>query len=320
VPVPPASPAPRKGSGFTRRMADWLGHHWWQGVGAMLAAVGILVTIIIYALGSPGSPAPHAGRSTAPAPTVPNVVNGNCNAQGQGNSVNCIYPPQPKSFGGVSLTPGPGPLFLFMGSAEDLPTPPDYPQSRLYSHCSDWGSWLSRQPGVYAINPTLFIDMIAGGSDLVVVNNVGVRVINRAALTGNYVLIDCKYGAGLDAGYQLTVNIATNVTDVLNVATGGRVLMPPASLSLSGRSFQGAQISINSTPARLYGGEVIVTAIVNGQQKSIVAGSPAHEFRWLDVSGYNDPIIIHAPAYDWSLTRHKWIRLAGPCPCAAPPT
>jgi hypothetical protein len=206
-----------------------------------------------------------------------------------------------------------------MGSAKELPTPPDYPQSRLYSHCIDWGSWLSHQSRVYAINPTLFIDMIAGGSDLVVVNSVGVRVINRAALTGNYVLIDCQYGGGLDAGYQLMVNVATNVTNVLNVSTGRRVLMPPASLSLSGRSFQGAQITINSTPGRFYRGEVIVNAIINGQAKSILVGSPAHEFRWLDVNEYSDPIITHAPAYDWSLTRHAWIQLTGPCPCAAPP-
>jgi hypothetical protein len=312
----PTSPSSANAQSRLRRTGVFLGHHWWQGVGVIVA---VIIAVIIWLVPS-GDSKPAPAPKASPAVNVSGPVNGNCNAQGQGNQVSCVYPPSPKSLGHISLRWGGSVLFLFAGSAKELPTPPDYPLSKKLGHCDDWGDWLSRQPRVYGLTPSVHMSMISGEPDLVVVHNIQAQVIDRKPLNGNYVLIECQYGAGLDSGYLVTLDVGSNITQVTDQATGKVAQMPPASLSLKGRDYESALISIKSTSGILYGGVITLSTNVNGQEQQILLGSPQRQFRWLGGEG-EDPIMTQltdqTPKYDWNPTTHQWVQVIHDNPPAA---
>jgi hypothetical protein len=214
------------------------------------------------------------------------------------------------SLGNVSLEWGGGVYFLFRGSAKELPTPPDYPANRAWGHCGNWGTWISKQPKIYGLLPSVHMAMTSGEPDLVVVHKVEAQIIDRTPLAGSYVLIQCQYGAGLDSGYLVTVDVGTNATNVTDTASGHVAPMPPASLSLKGRDYESAMVIIKSTPGVLYGGVISLATDINGKEQTVFLGSPKREFRWLG-GGLEDAVTKQvtdqAPKYDWDITRHQWV-------------
>jgi hypothetical protein len=75
---PPAAPTPPP---WRTKVAAWLAKTWWAGVGGICAAVGIGLAVFAACDAHESTPPP-------PAPQI-NEINGNCNGQGSGITVNC---------------------------------------------------------------------------------------------------------------------------------------------------------------------------------------------------------------------------------------
>jgi predicted MFS family arabinose efflux permease len=69
-------------------MGNFLGHHWWQGVAAILSLVAIAVSVAIWALSAGGDGPPSISPAPSSSPEM-NSITGNCNAQGSHNHVSC---------------------------------------------------------------------------------------------------------------------------------------------------------------------------------------------------------------------------------------
>lgn len=167
--------------------------------------------------------------------------------------------------------------------------------------------------------PQIHMSMISGEPDLVVVSDAKAEVMERKPLSGRYVLIQCEYGAGLDAGYALTIDVGTRTTTVMDYSTGKIAAMPPAVLKLKQQDAASAMVAIKSTSGILYGGDVKLSASINGADRSIMFGTPEQPFRWRGGANFDDPILRkiqdQTPKYDWNIHTHKWVRLTS----AAPP-
>jgi len=289
------------------RVRLFLGHHWWQGIAAIAGVAAIFVPLIVS--GEDEKPASGASPSQRPAPSV--AIQGDCNAQGHGNHVNCVFPPAAKSLGRVFLDWSGSVSFLFAGGVGELPVPPDYPASQATGHCEEWGDWLSRQPKVYTILPSVTMGLLSGEPDLVVVRKIEAQVFERRQITGKQPVVDirCQYGAdGADLGHNVTVDTRNNSTELIDLESGDVAPLPPASLSLSGRGYKTVKIDIVSRQGFLYKGMIAITAIINGKEQQISLGSPGRPFKWLGGDqDHLDPLAIRAPGYDWSTRSRRWV-------------
>jgi hypothetical protein len=74
-----STPSPGASGTWHTRVVSWLGKGWWAGIAGILTAVGIGLALFASCNGpEPVKPSPPG-----------NQINGNCNAQGSGNSVSC---------------------------------------------------------------------------------------------------------------------------------------------------------------------------------------------------------------------------------------
>jgi cell division septal protein FtsQ len=69
-------------------MGNFLGHHWWQGIAAILSLVAIVVSVALWAL-SAGVGGQQSINPTPSSTPETNSITGNCNAQGSNNHVSC---------------------------------------------------------------------------------------------------------------------------------------------------------------------------------------------------------------------------------------
>jgi len=69
----------------------YLGNHWWQGVAAIIGLAALIVAYMQL-----------AKDDRPPAPPA-NQINGNCNGQGENNTINCAIAPTPRSLRRVAM-------------------------------------------------------------------------------------------------------------------------------------------------------------------------------------------------------------------------
>ncbi|QXJ25734.1 hypothetical protein AGRA3207_007266 [Actinomadura graeca] len=266
--------------------------------------MGLILTYAIYEWqkgdDKPGSPVQNNQ----------NVQNGNCVAQGSNNNLNCA--PAPKSVEKLDFIWQGGVSFLFDGPPSAIPRPPDYSPGAIRSHCGEWLSWMGGQPKVYATIPTFAMSLQAGSPDILTVTGITASVTKRLPAPKDYVLIKCKYGAGGDAGYFISVNTVSGVTKVEDYNTGKKGVMPPFSIKLQGRDSGTVIISVESRKGYLYTGNLTASLDFNGRTvaKEFGFGDYPGEFRWLGGRDFD----FTRPTYDWDLEKKRWVRVIGETP------
>ncbi|MEU8186730.1 hypothetical protein [Micromonospora carbonacea] len=235
-------------------------------------------------------------------------INGECNAQGDNNQVVCNAI-LPRTYGAVKLS-----LYnifraFYTGAPQDLPRPPDYPDGEAQGHCDDWSGWFASTPGMYTVGASFELEIQAGTSDLVVIKDVRSKIFNRKSASSG-TLIKCNYGGGSNAGVAVVVDTVEQRTTFSEFESDDTRVMPPGSITLGqgDAGFLGAQISISSKHGHLYEGQIIVEAIVNGEEKTITWGTRQSPFRWItdetgEFVGTNDD-----STYDWHPQEKKWVK------------
>jgi hypothetical protein len=288
-----------------------LKHPWWAGLAGIFTLLALVVGIL-QLTGSDSKPAPgddDAGGNTA---------TGDCIAQGAGNDVACsykVYPPAPASIGAVKVKWAGFITFLFDGQPAQLPTPPDYPAHAAWGHCDEWGDWLSRTPGIYSMAPGVLLSLTSGQGEQVVVQRAEATVFSKEPFAGrDFTIIECQYGAGGDAGAVITVDVGTGRSELVDydMADQTPMQMPPAAFELNGADYESAQLSIKSSAGFLYTGQIVVTALINGQERKVEFGTPSRPLRWVGGPDESLPEMPNGTRYDWNPHTHRWITNLNP--------
>jgi hypothetical protein len=277
-----------------------LGLQLWQGVGAIIGVLSLILGLVAYC-GSSG------GSGTTSSVEINSAKNGICIVQGSGNKVECVPPAGTASLGDISVTwpTSLGGEYVYLGDPSQLPKPPDYPAEYKASHCDKWLDWTQRQPTIYSVGADAFMDIISGSPDLVIVKNVKVNLFRKMALPHTVTLIRCKYGGG-GAGPVITTNVITGQTEVEDDRTSKRFAMPPGSLSIAGADFEVARISIISRQNYLYEGSIEVDTLVNGKPRKVEIGSVSEPVKWVELSSNKRRDV--SGAYDWDVQKHAWVK------------
>jgi hypothetical protein len=295
APSGPADGTAPSADAVKRSAHTWLGRPLWQGVGAIIGLGSLIVTLAI-ACDERANRPPAAGSGSS-APQVQQQINGNCNGQGVDIEINCAASPISRAevafyypyLGGA----------VFAGPPAELSTPPEIPAASGRSHCEEWAEWMDNNPRIY--RPLAFtLGMSAGQQDLVVLRGVSVKIFKRTPMVAT-IAIGCGYGGdGVWEGYTVTVDTVRSETILQKGDAGGGHQMPPAAVSLGEPGYLAVDIAGKSAPGFLYEGQVVIDAIVNGENRSIVKGTTDRPFRWYGATARRNPGF-----YDWDFKSRK---------------
>lgn len=237
-------------------------------------------------------------------------IMGDCNAQGSGNNVHCItvMPRNFESLAGISMDwfgDAGSAQVLFNGGIDELPTPPAY--ENAWNHCDEWEEWFQEQSNIYRFNTDIHMALNSGEPDVVAIKNVSVDVFSRIDRPVETTIISCSYGAGGDHGNIITVDVGTGETNLHMMESGDVSPMPPASLSLQGQGFESALVKTVSTNGYLYEGQIVIDAVINGEQHIFQQGTKEQPVRW--VGGGFDAffeILESSSGVDWHPVNEEW--------------
>lgn len=238
-----------------------------------------------------------ADENKSSAPPVQQQIVGNCNGQGVDIEINC--PASPVSRAELVLSHPELSGAVFAGRPEELPTPPEVSVSNARAHCDEWREWMDGNPRMY--RPLAFtLGMSAGEQDLVAVRRVGVKIFKRTPMAAT-IAIGCGHGGdGVWEGYTIMVDTVRSTTILQKGDSDQRSRMPPASVSLGDPGYLSVSIIGRSAPGYLYEGQVVIDAMVNGDDKRIVKGTTDEPFRW-----YGETTGGDAGFYDWNFSSRK---------------
>lgn len=311
-------------------LSKLLDHPYWLGATGLITIAALIVAVIqltksdvgwSQSLGNITGDCNAQGDSNAvscnstPEPGPPSRpagdISGDCNAQGSNNRVSCkVYPPAPASIGDVKMGWAGHYTFLFEGVPGDLPIPPQYPPAEVRNHCDEWYEWLASERRVYTMYPQVWMSMLSGQNDQVVVVNVEATVFKKRLIENdNLTILVCQYGADGVPGSIVTVDVGTGRTDLLDQADENPepAPMPPAALVLNGTGYDGAIVRIKSSEGFLYSGRVTVTALINNKEKKIEFGSEEQPFRWVGGPVETYPKMDNDTRYDWNPKIRQWV-------------
>ena len=295
----PAQPKPAK------RTWSWLlAHPGWAGIGGLVGIVALVLASIQFI------------GDTGPAPAATNM--GDCSANGTNIDIDCsqiVNLPKPQSIAelGLDVTWEGYTTWYFDGPVDEIPTPPDYPSEKKNGHCADWGEYLSSDAKFFAMGPAVLLTASSGIFDQIAITNVQTNVFDHREISSSPTersFVECKHGAGLNAGYVVNVDTRTNETVVIPGAVdpgGSKTAMPPASIVVA-NSYDSVLIQILGNPDNLYEGQIEVTATVNGKERIVRLGSPATPIRWVGRDQNSDPPPTPSDdVVDWDLDTRSWV-------------
>ena len=153
-------------------------------------------------------PTPDASKTPeGPEPTPDqskSAINGDCNAQGNGNTVNCIRD-LPQQIGDVRLAANFSySIWAFDGPPKELPKAPDYKAHETRFHCDAWGSWLWEN-GFYSVAPGGEVFAVSGEADQVAIVGFKALVHSRRKVDlRRLTYIACNDGGGTSPATPLT--------------------------------------------------------------------------------------------------------------------
>lgn len=258
-----------------------LQHPWMTGIGAIAAVLAIAFMVW-----------PIDGQADNSKKVV-DSTGGDCSAIGQAAQAICVNPPQPEAkaeriIGDVAVSRAPSDVYLFDGPPDRLPIPPDLPPCQDPDCKDSWMSWLGKTSDTYAVYPKLYVGLVSGRNDQVSLISITPRIFQRDPLKKPFTLISTPWESTLMEiqGSWIDVNVTTGKTWLEHSQ------MPPAALVSSGAGYESAKITISSRPKLLYKGQLQVTALINGEERTIDIGSRAHPLQWIrevpsKASGYS---------------------------------
>ncbi|WP_141582409.1 hypothetical protein [Actinomadura sp. WMMA1423] len=273
--------------------STFLGRPWWQGVSALLAIVGLGLTIIV-------ASCDDQKENRTPKPTIQN--NGNNNQNGDNNTLN-IQSYAPK-IGAIEF-PRPRPLayYVYLDSIESLGSPPEVDATHARDSCSLWEQWLGANPKMFALAPYSNVELVAGSEDVVAIKNILPTIYGEASIPPGSTIITCRYG-GAPAGDGFTgyIDTRTNRTEV-RAGEGEQktIWIPDRSLSLSEKGFSYGAFKFRSDSDHAYTGTLAIEESVNGEKRTQSVGDKARPLRWVSSIGRE------LPKYGWDPQRKKWI-------------
>lgn len=291
----------------SKENSSFLSRHWWQGVAGIAALIALAIAILQFTTAAPG-------RSDGPSPTpVASGISGNCNAQGSGNTVNCLQT-YPSRIGNAELSGFLSNIFLFDGSPSDLPTPPSFGKSEANWHCPAWETWLTHSPEVYTVDPSALLSTVSGEGEQVAFIDYKVQLVDRKPLKSESKItyLQCNYGGGGDVGYIAEWNTLQMKATLHDVRTddGSAAPMPPASLNLNGPQHESVLLNITSQSKYLYSGIMVATVVINGERQDLAIGSPENPLRW--VGGKDAWPDSSTPMWDWDPVHRSWVKNSAP--------
>lgn len=317
---------PQRRGGFLNFV---LTHPWWSGLAGIATVFGLIVAII-QLTSNQVSPPPSAisgdcnaqgdgneiecqspASDDPPATTSSGGIVGDCNAQGVNNDVSCrVYPPEPASLGAVDVSWAGFITYFFEGKPEGLPIPPDYPAPEVRGHCDEWEGWLASEQRIYTMAPTILMSVLSGQNDVVAVTSIESTIFKKRPIDNeSFTIIQCQYGAGGAPGTLITTDVATGETELFDSSDENPMPMPPAALTLSGANYQGALVKIKSSSGFLYSGRLRITALINGSEQVIELGTPERPFRWVggDPGSDSYPEMQGDTRWDWNPKTKQWV-------------
>ncbi|MGY1984300.1 hypothetical protein [Nocardia gipuzkoensis] len=261
----------------------------------------------------------------SPWNSVPNLgelPSTNCNASGnsisEGNiTIDCSQKlPEPMTLADVKLRggwTGDGP-FYFQG--ENLPTPPPYLPRDRSSHCHTWADWIETSPDFFTTDPTVVLGAVAGLLDQVAIAGVVVKVFSVEEFQNNGLpLVQCEHGAGGVPGYTVNVDTEANKSTVKFNPTSespglkGEFPLPPASINVKQGFYEFTEINIYGDPRKIYTGQILVTTVLNGVEKSVPIGTVDRPLRWVGRDRPKEPVLNPGPypsMVDWDIYTNSW--------------
>ncbi|MBN1173399.1 MAG: hypothetical protein JXA67_14605 [Micromonosporaceae bacterium] len=283
------SPPPATSRGWRRS----LDRPWWQGVGAVVGTIGVIVAIAA------------ACTATGGQPDHDNVITGDCNAQGTNNNLNCQTIAQASPRGDVTITPAMAIDVVYDGRPQDLPRPPAYSTDQALHHCDHWSDWITNTPNLYVVNPEHQLVLTAGDADVVAITQVQVRVLQRRPVR-DITMIRCEYGAAGSPSYMIEVDTLSQKTRWQNWHASDNTWhdLPPESIVCRKADFAAALMTVASQQEYLYTGAVDLVANINGREIRQTLGTADRPLRWVMRSGdqrYNPRL-----SYDWNIQQGRW--------------
>lgn len=232
-----------------------------------------------------------------------NSIEGNCNAQGTGNTVECNSVPD--RIGEVTAVPRIG-GFLFLGPPTALPTPPSFESQ--FNHCGEWHDWVASNPNMFSMTPGGYVQAIGDKLvDQVAIIDVKVTIFSRRSIDNPAITrVKCFWGGGENDTYTFRYDTLKGTTALERWSVDGleeTSPVPPASLQLDELEYIRATLAIHADRDYLYSGRVVVTAIINGETKTLGFGSKDQPYRWV---GDPENPILGGPDYDWNSQTSQW--------------
>jgi len=204
-------------------------------------------------------------------------------------------------------------LCVFKGSENELLTPPDYPPEQAADHRQAWKSWMETTPTIYRINPQLMVSLETGEPDLVVLQNVEVKVYKRVPV-GTATLIQAYSQGGGISGYTVIADTTTGRTHYSSQATGESGNMPPGAIQVNKLNYQGVEVNLYSERGFLYEGSVTLTYTINGKNGTYSTGTPAQPLRWTIIGNgefggnVTEAADTFGSVHGWSESQKRWIK------------
>ena len=236
-------------------------------------------------------------------------IEGDCNAHGSGNSVNCVRE-LPDRIGNVELYRNPAVTYIFDGPVTRLPRPPAYSKDEAYFHCGKWSNLLTRHPDFYTSEPAGGISAVSGQADQVAIVGYEVLIYSRKEIKGRKLTqIRCGYGGGTNNLWEIEYDTRSRKAVLKKFSSGASrgQPVPPASINVTGANYTGVILSIKSSSKYLYSGRVVVTAVINGKRKELAIGSRKYPHKWVG-GAFGNPIFESTPYWDWDPSKRRWVK------------
>ncbi len=190
--------------------------------------------------------------------------------------------------------------WLFIGAANQLPEPPEYPKGSESDHCKSWEGWLRKNRRFYASGAGGTLILTARKDEEVTLLGIDSHVFRRSNLPEVITPVTCLHYAGGESGYIVSHDTRNGQTTLKDPDVSEPVrTLPPGHLSAQSQDITGT-LFVEGQPESLYEGQLVFSFLINGNLRKITVGSRSNPLRWA-ITNRSLP-----EAYDYNQSKKVW--------------